>query len=88
MNGYSNYETWVVHLWITNHEEYYKMFRQYIDDIADKYNEFTKLTIMEKKVEEFVRIMSPKASNFWSDLIVNTRYKINYYEIAKALLEE
>lgn len=88
MNGYSNYETWVVHLWIVNHEEYYNMFRRYITNMPDKYDDFAKKNVLSNKIEEFVRIMSPKTKDFWGDLITNIMYKINYYEIAIALLEE
>lgn len=87
-NGYTNYETWCVISWIDNTKEYYDMFHNYINNLPEAYDIDSKRSVVMYKLKEFVRIMAPKSENFWSGIITDVlAERINYYEIANALLD-
>lgn len=77
-NGWSNYETWLINLWLTNEEPYYYEMQRILStftgvrDQADALKEF-----MQQQHEE------QEVSGVWSDIISSTLWKVNWHEIAE-----
>ena len=101
-NGWKNYETWAVNLWLTNEEGQYKYCRglarravkeapdcaQVRDDIWTA--EEAKKFLLADQLKEFVEEVNPlgdKASMF-TDLLNAAISEVDWHEIAEAFLEE
>lgn len=82
-NGWSNHETWLINLWLTNEEPYYYEMQRILStysslqDQADALLEF-----MQNEHEELEVI------GVWSDIIGNTLWRVNWHEIAENNREE
>lgn len=82
-NGWSNHETWLINLWLTNEESYYHEMQRIlsthtsVQDQADALLEF-----MQNEHEEL------EVTGVWSDVIGNTLWRVNWHEIAENNREE
>jgi predicted metal-dependent hydrolase len=82
-NGWSNHETWLINLWLTNEESYYHEMQRILSthtslsDQADALLEF-----MQNEHEEL------EVTGVWSDIIGNTLWRANWHEIAENNREE
>jgi len=82
-NGWSNYETWLINLWFTNEEPYYREMQRILSsftgmrDQADALLEF-----MQNEHEEL------EVTGVWSDVIGSTLWRANWHEIAESNREE
>lgn len=80
-NGWTNYQTWCVNLWLDNEPSTYYGIREAIrptwqaQEIADY-------------LREFVEAAAPELQGMYSDLLTNALGHVNYYEIAEHLAEE
>ena len=54
-NGWSNRETWMVNLWMSNEELYYYMFRDILRDYDSTFEQ-------AEKLESYVRYMAESAA--------------------------
>lgn len=74
-NGWSNYETWVVNLWMTSDQCYYEELCRIIsseDDLSNK----------AEALEDWLRFeYDGECSSIWADLINNSLAQVNWYEI-------
>ena len=101
-NGWTNYETWCIHLWLTNEEGTYNycraLARQAAEDapdceqVADRIwtVDDAKKFLLADQLKEFVAETNPlsdKASMF-SDLLGAAISESNWDEIAGAFLDE
>ena len=87
-NGYSNYQTWNVALWLDNDEGSYQHIRTMTNtlnlQVEDKSWEFADW--LKGFVEEY-NPLDNKASMF-SDLLGHALANVNYQEIAENILSE
>lgn len=101
-NGYSNYETWAVQLWIDNNESSSSYWRQMALEL---YHYHAKEQIYFSKEEDAVCLLTEKlkdsynnqmegvlseanvAGTFWADLLNASICAVNFSEIAKNLME-
>lgn len=76
-NGWTNRETWVVNLWLTNDECYYQELRSIIKNFdSDEQAE---------EIEQYVHwIIDVDESSMTSDLLSTSLGRVNWYEIAEA----
>lgn len=76
-NGWSNYETWVVNLWMTNDIRYYEELCSIVSSEDDLYDK-------AEALEDFLRFeYDGPSSSIWADLINNSLAEVNWYEIVK-----
>ncbi len=96
-NGWSNYETWVVNLWLGNDEGSYNACRSlakrcFAEAIADQVFSRKERACYQlaSELKEMVEDGSPLAgeASVYSDLLNATFVAINWKEIANALLRE
>ncbi len=101
-NGYSNYETWAVQLWIDNTESKSAFWRRLAEEI---YNHQASEQVHFSKVEDAACILADKLRDsynngmerilndanvngtVWADLLNASVCAVNFGEIAKNLME-
>jgi len=90
-NGWTNYETWLVKLWMDNEEGSYRFFQEQAEQVCkddpdeeDNDRIRTLAEIIQTSHEESL----PKLEGFAADLINGALAEVNWEEIANSLLEE
>lgn len=84
--GWTNYGTWCIHLWISNEEPVYRYWNELAQKILDEH-EYPKAHLRDALKDQFEDAMPP-LEGMWSDLMTNTLEEVNWHEIAEALLED
>lgn len=99
-NGWKNYETWNVALWIDNDQGSYCMRQEWAQqawDDADGKKAYSSQTredrakcLLADTIKEFVEENNPLASeaSMYSDMMSAALEEVDYYEIAENWLEE
>ena len=87
-NGWTNYETWIFNLWITNEESDYEYALELAEESENKYG-------LSKKLEEWAEEMASDAltayeytHGFIKDMVNSSVGEVNFYEVATHLWEE
>jgi hypothetical protein len=94
-NGWHNYETWLVKLWIDNEEgssRYWDDVAQEVYDDSEADRTFTRderaaLTLMDRLKDEFEEAQ-PQVTGFWADIINAAMSEVNWHEIAEHYIED
>ena len=84
-NGWTNYQTWVINLWLNNDSG----TCDYILELADEAleTEYPKATLMDS-IKEYIEEYNPiTEASLYSDLMQSAIDSANYYEIAEHWLE-
>ena len=82
-NGYSNYQTWNVALWLDNEPGEYS----YVRDMAVELEKASRLADWLKDYVEEINPLNDTA-NMFSDLMSHALANVNWYEIAKGIMED
>ena len=93
-NGWTNYETWLVKLWMDNEEGDYRYWNSVAYDlgsqdspeyIADADNR--RYSLARRLEDEHTEHM-PEVKGMWADLLRAALQEVDWNEIANALLED
>lgn len=96
-NGWKNYETWNVALWIDNDQSTYNMRSEWAQEIWDESEadrnftrEETAKIALADRIKEFVDDNNPLSSeaSMYSDILSAALSEVDYYEIAENWLED
>ena len=80
--GWANYATWNVHLWLTNEEEVYISIRHMAAHAADKYD-------LARQIETLLTEGQPELPpSLYSDILTHALAEVNWVEVAQAFMEE
>ena len=82
-NGWSNYETWNFKLWLDNDEETYNRTKRLVEDCGKDVGTLAH-NLRYLATEEAPEIQA----SFYSDVMMASVREVNYYEVAKSLLED
>ena len=101
-NGWANYETWVVKLWIDNDEVMLKSWQDRLKEIVsylktpEGYSDSDKKLFtlkdrfiheMEKDLREDFKDSAPDlGASVWADLLNSAIQEVNFYEIAEDMV--
>ena len=82
-NGYSNYQTWNVALWLDNNEVSYYVVREMADGLE-------KTSQLADWIKDFVEEQNPVAdqASMFTDLMGHALANVDWIEIAEAVLAE
>lgn len=76
-NGWSNYETWAVNLWMNGDQGYYEQLCEILSSHEDLYDK-------AEALEDWIRFeYDGEYSSIWADLINNSLAEVDWYEIVK-----
>ena len=88
-NGWTNYETWLVNLWIQNDEELYNILREEVVE-ADTLFDAKELLLawIDNEYDMFIEATGATHGGLLPDLLRGAMQAVNWYEIAKNWRDE
>ena len=87
-NGWANYETWCVHLWLTNEEGSYRYWREEAGRHRKKSGEDASGTLAEQLKSELEEASPIEEASLFSDLLNAALGEVDWFEVADAFLED
>lgn len=91
-NGWSNYETWAVALWINNDQgsqEYaYELARQAYDDAEEGVEPHRSKAQLSDSLKDWHEEQMPEVEGVFADLLGAALGEVDWYEIAETFLAE
>ena len=88
-NGWTNYETWNVALWLDNEQYTQELWSSRARELLEDEEEYPN-AILQDELKEFVENINPLANDasMYSDLLGAAIDSANWYEIAESYLED
>jgi hypothetical protein len=83
--GWTNYPTWCIHLWITSDNQPYIYWTKRAQKLLNQ-QEHATLHLRDALRAHFEDAM-PALDGMWSDLMTNALKEVNWQEIAEAILK-
>ena len=81
-NGYTNYETWLVGLWLDNDQGNSELLREISQGPGNLYGK-------SKELQEWVEDMNPITdASLWMDLLNGALSEVNWRELIETRMEE
>lgn len=87
-NGWANYETWCVHLWLTNEEGSYRYWREEAERHRKDNGEDASGTLAEQLRSELEEASPIEEASLFSDLLNAALGEVDWFEVADAFLED
>lgn len=93
-NGWSNYETWVVNLWIDNDEGQYNYWRDrarecFTDASADTHmtRKEDATTVLAQALQNEITDSAPATDGLFGDMLTHALGMVDWYEIAASQID-
>ena len=83
-NGWKNYETWLVNLWIDNDQGFSDTWRERAEEVRDTYDLSCE---MQQFYTELAETEIP-ASGMFADLFNSALREVSWYDIAEHYINE
>lgn len=87
-NGWSNYETWCVHLWLTNEEGSYRYWSEEASRHRKEDRDSEESNLAEQLRSELEEASPIGGASVFSDLLNAALSEVDWLEIAQAFLED
>ena len=86
--GWANYETWCVKLWIDNEENSYNYWQERARELKEEGGEHITLSLADELKEQHDEDNPIEEAGVYTDLLYSALGEVNWYEIATSILEE
>jgi hypothetical protein len=95
-NGYRNYETWCIALWIANEESTYRMWRRRAMDLvrdegegdeSDEDQRSDTTRNLADEIKTWVEAGTPEVSGFYADLLNAAIGEVDWLEVAEEQID-
>ncbi len=88
-NGWSNYETWNVKLWIDNDEGSYRYWTEHTEEtIKDKQDRDEAVSSIAGTLQAEHEENMPEVNGTYADLLSAALSEVDWYEIAESLVAD
>lgn len=87
-NGWTNYETWCVHLWLTNEEGSYRYWREEAGRHLRDDREDARYSLGRQLKGELEEASPLEEASLFSDLLNAALSEVDWHEVADAFLED
>lgn len=86
-NGWKNYETWAVKLWLDN--DHYDLYHEWLEDAKKQKDNQDHTRILADIIKEWIEENNPlNTANLYADLLNAALSVVDYREIAESLVNE
>jgi hypothetical protein len=86
-NGWTNYETWLIKLWMDNDEGSYHYWQDSAQEAYDDDHEDAASNLAET-LKQIYNDNAPEVSGVYADLLNASLGEVDWHEIAESLLED
>jgi len=87
-NGWTNYETWCVKVWMDNDEGTHNYWLERAGEIAESDEDNKRITLADELKDSYAEDMPELSASVWSDLLSSAMQSVDWREIAVSLLED
>ena len=89
-NGWTNYETWNLSLWIDNDREWYRAVNdKAVGLVNDALTKKQEIEILRSFIIDLVQDEEPKIDAcFYSDILNASIREVNFWEISRSIINE
>jgi hypothetical protein len=81
-NGWKNYETWAVKLWLDNDESLYHTAMNLVED------EHEDASDLADSIQSFIDEIAPEVTGLFSDLLNSALSEVDWVEIAESYISD
>lgn len=89
--GYKNYETWAVSLWLLNDEGLYRMVREWVAELAEEAGSKKEhLRLVAHHVKDWIEENNPLADDpsCYSDILTAAIGEVDWVDVAEDFIED
>jgi hypothetical protein len=86
--GWTNYETWCVKLWIDNEENSYNYWQERAKELKEEGGELITRGLADELKEAFDENNPLEEAGVYTDLLYSALGEVNWYEISESILKE
>lgn len=88
VEGWKNYETWCVNLWLDNDERLYREVRDRAQALARNTDPEDAKSTMSEWLKDYVGELQPTLGGMWADLLTSALGEVDWAEIAGQKIDE
>jgi hypothetical protein len=88
-NGWTNYETWAVKLWMDNDEGSYRLFKEMAENHVIEFEKDAAPWRLADAIKDEISCSAPDlGASMYADLLGSALDNVNWREIAESLIED
>ncbi len=88
-NGWENYETWAVNLWLTSEENSYGYWLSEAQNLYSDDDDIQEITrTLADNIRDQITDTMPTSEGMFADLLGHSLQQVNWYDVARVFTEE
>ena len=88
--GYANYESWAISLWLNNEEGSYGFWTEQATDLLEQHDgdQDEAKDALADQLKESIQDNTPDVQGLYRDLLTTALERVDWYEVAETFMEE